>query len=117
MIDVDQSIWTQTPEKVFHKLQMPFHMEKKTLKLATKPLIGSVFFFGGGGGSGDKCKAIWRIERTSEKILTTPLEIILITLRTMKLERSIDLYLYFVFKFVFSYFLISFTVNSNVIYI
>ena len=55
--------------------------------------------------------------RTSEKILTTPLEIILNTLRTVKLERSIDMYLYSVFKFVFSYFLISSTVNINVIYI
>ena len=52
--------------------------------------------------------------RTSEKILTTPLEIILNTLRTVKLERSIDMYLYSVFKIVFSYFLISSTVNINV---
>ena len=95
-------------------------MQKKTLKLATKPLIRSVFFFGegeGGGGEGDKCKAIWTIVRTSEKILTTPLEIIVNTLRTVKLERSIDMYLYSVFKFVFSYFLISSTVNINVIFI
>ena len=55
--------------------------------------------------------------RTSEKILTTPLETILNTLRTMKLERSLDMYLYSVFKFAFSYFLISSTVNINVIYI
>ena len=94
-------------------------MQKKTLKLATKPLIRSVFFLerGRGGGEGDKCKAIWTIVRTSEKILTTPLEIILNTLRTVKLERSIDMYLYSVFKIVFSYFLISSTVNINVIYI
>ena len=88
-------------------------MQKKTLKLATKPLIRSVLFFGegeGGGGGGDKCKAIWTI-------VTTPLEIILNTLRTVKLERSIDMYLYSVFKFVFSYFLISSTVNINVIFI
>ena len=57
------------------------------------------------------------LDNTSEKILTTPLEIILNTLRTVKLERSIDMYLYSVFKFVFSYFLISSTVNINVIYI
>ena len=93
-------------------------MQKKTLKLATKPLIRSVFFLERGrGGEGDKCKAIWTIVRTSEKILTTPLEIILNTLRTVKLERSIDMYLYSVFKIVFSYFLISSTVNINVIYI
>ena len=90
-------------------------MQKKTLKLATKPLITSVFF--SGEGEGDKCKAIWTILRTSEKILTTPLEIILNTLRTVKLERSIDMYLYSVFKFVFSYSLISSTVNINVIFI
>ena len=74
---------------------MSFHMQKQTLKLATKPLIRSVFFLergGVGGGGGFKCKAIWRIVRTSEKILTTPLETILNTLRTMKLERSIDMY-------------------------
>ena len=79
---------------------------------------------GDGDGDGNepnkqmkKCKAIWTIVRTSEKILTTPLEIILNTLRTVKLETSIDMYLYSVFKFVFSYFLIYSTVNINVIFI
>ena len=93
-------------------------MQKKTLTLATKPQISVFFGEGRGFGVGfTQYTAIWRIVRTSEKILTTPLETILNTLRTMKLERSIDMYLYFVFKFVFSYFLISSTVNSNVIYI
>ena len=65
------SQWTQTPDKVFHKLLLSFHMQKKKLLGLQRNQIfnqGS-FFVGEGWG----CKVIGRIVRTSEKILATPL--------------------------------------------
>ena len=68
------SQWTQTPDKVFHKLLMPFHMQKKILGLQRNQIFNQGSFFSGSGGVGvGGCKAIWRIVPTSEKILATPL--------------------------------------------
>ena len=48
--------------------------KKKRLGLQRNQIFnqGIFFFFGGGGGG--ECKAIWKIVRTSEKILATPLQ-------------------------------------------
>ena len=46
--------------------------KKKLLGLLRNQIFNQEDFFFGGGGRG--CKAIWRIVRTSEKILATPLE-------------------------------------------
>ena len=69
------SQFTQTPEKVFHKLLKSFHMQKKLLHLQRYQIFyhGTFFFSFFLGG----CKAIWRIVRTSEKILATPLVLLL----------------------------------------
>ena len=68
------SQYTQTPDKVFHTLLMSFHMQKKTLGLERNQILtqGRVLW-GEGRGRGLGCKVIWRIVRTSEKILATPL--------------------------------------------
>ena len=65
---------TQTPDKVFHTLLMSFHMQKKTLGLERNQILtqGRVLW-GEGRERGLGCKVIWRIVRTSEKILATPL--------------------------------------------
>ena len=65
MIDMHQS--GPNTRKVFHKLLMSFHMQKKLLGAykVTKSLIKEVFLLlllGGGGGVGRGCKAIWRID-------------------------------------------------------
>ena len=43
---------TQTPDKVFHKLLMSFHMQKKTLGLERNQILNQGRFFWGGGGGG-----------------------------------------------------------------
>ena len=57
---------------------MSFHLQKKLLGLQRYKIFNQGRFLllggGGGGGGGRGCKAIWRIVRTSEKILPTPLE-------------------------------------------
>ena len=64
MIDMHQS--GPNTRKVFHKLLMSFHMQKKLLGAysVTKSLIKEVFLslLLGGGGVGRGCKAIWRID-------------------------------------------------------
>ena len=66
MIDMHQS--GPNTQKVFHKLLMSFHMQKKLLGAynVTKSLIKEVFLLLllllGGGGVGRGCKAIWRID-------------------------------------------------------
>ena len=46
------SQWTQTPDKVFHKLLMSFHMQKTFLGLQRNQIFnqGSFFFREAGGG-------------------------------------------------------------------
>ena len=60
--------------EVSYKLLISFHMQKKQrLGLQRNQIFNQgIFFLEGGGGAGE-CKAIWRIVRTSEKILATPL--------------------------------------------
>ena len=54
---------------------MSFHLQKKLLGLQRYKIFNQGrFLLLGGGGGGRGCKAIWRIVRTSEKILSTPLE-------------------------------------------
>ena len=65
------SQWTQTPEKVFHKLLMSFHMQKKLLGQQRNQIFNQGIFFWGGGGGGvesdlENCACLW-------KILATPL--------------------------------------------
>ena len=46
---------TQTPDIIFHKLLMSFHMQKKTLGLERNQILNQGRFFvgrGGGGGGG-----------------------------------------------------------------
>ena len=60
-----------TTLEVLYKLLISFHMQRKRLGLPRTQIFNQRIFFGGGvGGVG---KAIWRIVRTSEKILATPL--------------------------------------------
>ena len=47
---------------------MSFHMQKKRLGLQRNQIFNQGIFWEGGGG-----KAIWRIVRTPEKILATPM--------------------------------------------
>ena len=55
---------------------MSFHMQKKRLGLQRNQIFNQenffffFFFFGGGGRGG---KAIWRIVRSPEKIVATPM--------------------------------------------
>ena len=53
---------------------MSFHMQKKRLGLQRNQIFNQgiffSFFWGGGGGGG---KAIWRIVRSPEKIVATPM--------------------------------------------
>ena len=46
-------------------------MQKKILGLQRNHIFNQGSFLEGGGGG--ECKGIWRIVRTSEKILATPL--------------------------------------------
>ena len=39
------SQWTQTPDKVFQKLLMPFHMQKKILGLQRNEIFNQGSFF------------------------------------------------------------------------
>ena len=43
---------TQTPDKVFHKLLMSFHMQKKTLGLECNQILNQGRFLGGREGEG-----------------------------------------------------------------
>ena len=70
MIDVHLSMDPKTRQSISSVAYIISYAEtnSKAYNL-TKSLIKKVFFWRGGRG----CKAIWRIVRTSEKILATPL--------------------------------------------
>ena len=78
MIHVHQSMDPDTRQsKVFHKLLMSFHMQKKTLRLTSNHIFNQGSFFGEGWGAVGKWKAIWRIVPL-KKILVTPLALSII---------------------------------------
>ena len=56
-------------------------MQEKTLGLERNQILNQGRFFWGGRGRGLGCKVIWRIVRTFEKILATPLIIVIILLK------------------------------------
>ena len=47
------SQWTQKHEKVFHKLLMSFHMQKRFLGLQRNQIFNQGSFFREAGGEGD----------------------------------------------------------------